>query len=241
MKQFRVSVAVAALMVASTAQAGTLITTDVGYTGPTLDLTAFQTGNYNFTFGPESIPGGITFVASPGGSGGYPYGGNSGQGSVLGQGGYGLGGNGSFGGSAVYAGVDSGTGYMQFQLSSAVSQFGLYVNYAPGYGDNATIWTLDSSYNPIEAFDLTALAPISTPGGFNQFQFRGVTESSATIWGLRLGGNYILAAASANGAPTPTPTPGIPEPSSWLMMIAGFGLVGYALRNRQNKLARVSG
>lgn len=213
-------------------QAGTLLTSDVGYTGPTLDLTAYQTGAYNFTFGPESIPGGITFTASPGGSGGYPFGGNSGNGSVLGQGSYGLASNGSFGGDAVYAGVDSGTGNMTFSLSSPVSEFGLYLNYAPGFGNPPTIETLDDVGNPLSIFDLSIAAPISTPGGFNEFMFRGIDEGNDSIWGLRLGGSYLLAAATATGAPV-DPIQPIPEPSTFLLL--GGGLAGLAFYARRRK------
>jgi hypothetical protein len=142
--------------------APTLVTTDVGYTGPQLDLTGFDNGSYNFTFGPVSLPNGITFTAAPGG------GGNSGNGSVIGQGGYGLAGNGSFGGTATYIGVDSGTGYAEFTFASAVSSFGGYWNYAPGYGDAPTLSTYDGFGNQLSSFDLSALAPISTPGGFNE-------------------------------------------------------------------------
>lgn len=31
----------------------------------------------------------------------------------------------------------------------------------------------------------------------------------------------------------PTPTPGIPEPATWAMMIAGFGMIGVTLRRRR--------
>jgi len=81
-----------------------LTTSSAGYTGPTLDLSGYANGNYNFYVCPVSLPA-DTFTAAPGG------GGNSGKGSVIGQGGYGLGDNGSFGGTATYIGVDSGTGY----------------------------------------------------------------------------------------------------------------------------------
>ena len=55
-----------------------LLTTQAGYAGPALDLSAYANGSYNFTFGPKAIPGGITFTST------VKFG-NSGKGSVLGQ------------------------------------------------------------------------------------------------------------------------------------------------------------
>lgn len=200
----------------------TLITSDVGYTGPGLDLTAFQTGSYNFTFGPEVIPGGITFMAAPGG------GGNSGQGSVIGQGGYGLGGNGSFGGDAVYIGVDSGTGYAELIFDTEISFFGAYMNYAPGFGDNAFISALDDLGNILETWDLTLSAPISTPGGFNDFQFRGIDLGNETFKTFRFGGNYLLLAATADGAPVGPVVIDVPEPAT--LAILGLSMLGLSVR-----------
>lgn len=199
-----------------------LITTDVGYTGPDLDLSGYDNGSYNFTFGPV-IVGDFTFTAAPGG------GGNSGQGSVVGQGGYGLGANGSFGGDAVYIGVDSGTGYAQLMSNiGPFSQLGFFFNYAPGFGNPPIIEALDAGGNPFASFDLSALAPISTPGGFNEFEFRGLVDDTATIHGLRFGGSYVLVSGTATGDIV---TPGaVPEPATWAMMLLGFGAVGFAMR-----------
>ncbi len=217
------------LAIFSPASASTsLITSDTGYTGPGLNLSAFANGSYNFTFGPVTVDQ-YTFTSNNGG-------GNSGDGSVIGQGGYGLGPNGSFGDPAVYIGVDSGTGYAQLVLNSApVSEIGFFMNYAPGFGADATIEALDSSGNPFASYDIATLAPISTPGGFNEFDFRGISSDSADIYGLRFGGNYILLTGTANGAP-----PAVPEPASWALMLTGFGLVGFVLRSRRQQNVRVT-
>lgn len=216
--------AAALAFVALPASAATvLLTDDTGYTGPGLDLSAYANGQYNFTFGPVVVDGYI-FTAAPGG------GGNSGQGSVIGQGSYGLSTNGFFGGDAVYIGVDSGTGYAQLVLSGGpVSQIGFFMNYAPDTGNAPTIEALDSAGNVFASYDLSALAPISTPGGFNEFAFRGISSDSANIYGLRFGGSYILVTGTADGT---LPNPSVPEPASWAMMIAGFGLAGGLIRRR---------
>ena len=223
MRKSLISLAFVAATLAAPAFAGTLITSNAGYTGRGLNLSAFANGNYNFTFGPITVDG-FTFTAAPGG------GGNSGQGSVVGQGSYGLASNGGFGGDAVYIGVDSGTGYAQLLGTTGYSQLGFFMNYAPGVGNDATISTLDAMGNIIESFNLASLAPISTPGGFNAFQFRGVSaDTPNSIYGLRFGGNYLLLTGTADGIPG-----GVPEPASWAMMIGGFGLIGGALRRRQS-------
>jgi len=200
-----------------------LITTDAGYTGPGLDLSAYANGNYNFTFGPIIVDG-YTFTAAPGG------GGNSGMGSVVGQGDYGLAGNGSFGDPAVYIGVDSGTGYADLWLNGGpVSQLGFFMNYAPGVGDPATIWALDSMFNPIGlGFDLTSLAPISTPGGFNAFEFRGIADDTASIYGLRFGGNYILVTGTRDGSVN------VPEITNTALLF-GLGLACLGVFGRMPK------
>jgi hypothetical protein len=210
-----------------TSQAATLLTSEAGYTGPGLNLSAFANGQYNFTFGPITVDQ-YTFTAAPGG------GGNSGMGSVVGQGSYGLGANGSFGGDAVYIGVDSGTGYAQLMLNGGpVSQLGFFMNYAPGIGNDPVIEALDSSGNPFASFNLAQLAPISTPGGFNQFVFRGIADTSASIYGLRFGGSYLLVTGTANGV--------VPEPASGIMLLSGAaGLGGLALRRRMRGASEAS-
>ena len=214
-------VAAGLLAVAGSATAGTVLTSNAGYTGPGLNLGAFANGNYNFTFGPITVDS-FTFTSNNGG-------GNSGKGSVVGQGGYGLASNGSFGGDAVYIGVDSATGYAQLLGTKAYSQIGFFTNYAPGVGDDVTFSTLDASGNVIQAYDIAAIAPISTPGGFNEFEFRGIDDGTPDIYGLRFGGNYVLLTGTANG----TVTSGTPEPETWALMVAGFGLAGSALRRRR--------
>lgn len=207
-----------------------LITSDAGYTGPELDLTGYDTGNYNFTFGPVAV-GEFTFTADIPNS-------NSGQGAVVGQGGYGLGGNGSFGDDAVYIGVDGPSGWGQLLGTTAYSTIGFYFNYYTPWqdlfeGEAPYISTLDINGNVLATFFLEDDAPISTPGGFNQFEFRGIQHDTAEVYGLRFGGSYILAAGSASG----TIPGGIPEPSTWAMMLLGFGSLGAVLRQRRTRMA----
>lgn len=218
MRKLVLPLALAAATWITPAFADTLLTSNAGYTGPGLDLGAYANGSYNFTFGPVPVDG-FTFTSNNGG-------GNSGMGSVVGQGSYGLLDNGSFGGDAVYIGVDSPTGYAQLLGTTGYSQIGFFMNYAPGSGDDPTISTLDASGNVITSYDLATLAPISTPDGFNEFEFRGIAaDAPNSIYGLRFGGSYILVTGTANGE-----VAAVPEPATWALGITGFGLAGGTMR-----------
>lgn len=226
--------------------AGTLLTSDTGYTGPGFDLSAYKNEVPDFSFGPLNIDG-YTFTAAPGeiGSGLYPYGGNSGEGSYIGQDtlfGYGFGSNGEIALDTALVALDSGLGYMQLLGTTGYSQLGFLMNYAPGFGTSPTIWTLDQAGNIIDSFDLGALAPISTPDGFDEFGFRGVGYDDGTqIYGMRFGGSYLAITETPAGQGNPQPpVPGVPEPASWTLLIAGFGLIGLAARRRPPATRRLT-
>jgi hypothetical protein len=199
---------------------GLLLTSQSGYAGQSLDLSAYANGQYNFTFGPKSIPGGITFTSNNNG-------GNSGQGSVIGQGLYTLGSNGSFDANPVYIGLDSATGYMTFAFATPQKSFGAFLNYLPGLPQQPTISTYDITNNLLSSFNLANSAPINTPGGVDQFAFRGIDEGSAVISSFRLSGSYVLATGTANGniPPAPTPTQSVPEPTTAIGTLIGLATI----------------
>ena len=203
----------------------TLVTDDAGYSGPVIDLSAYANGQYNFTFGPITLPGGITLTAAPGG------GGNSGNGSVVGQGDYGLASNGSFGGDATYIGVDSRTGFVELAFDTAVSSFGAYFNYAPGFGDAPTLEAFDDMGMLIASFDLEELAPIRTPGGFNEFEFRGLVSDVANIARIRFGGSFLLLAGSPDGS-LATMNP-VPIPAALPLFVGAIGAGSLVRRRRR--------
>lgn len=57
------------------------------------------------------------------------------------------------------------------------------------------------------------------------------------FWALTLGKSVL----TTNGTTPPPPTPGaIPEPSTWLLMILGFGAIGGIMRARKRQTVTVS-
>ena len=203
MKHIASAAFVSALLFAQSASAVVVLTTDSsGYTGPQLDLSGYTGTGYNFTFGPELLPGGITFTAAPGGD-------------------------------AVYIGVDSGTGYAELTFSTLISSFGGFWNYFINgqgvLGDDPTIWAFDDFGGVLGEFNLLDLAAISTPGGFNDFAFRGILSDAADIRTIRFGGSYILLAGTADGS---VPTSPVPVPAGGLLLIGALGGLA-ALRRRK--------
>lgn len=218
---FRGSLLAGAVLLAGAGAANAaLLTTEVGYTGMGLDLSAYATGDYNFTFGPKPIPGGITFTRDPSTAS------NSGDGAVLGQGGYGLGANGSFGGDAVYAGLDGAEGWMRFTFDTAQTSFGVFANYSPGSGPDPMIRVLRADLSVIEEYNLAIDAPISTPGGFNEFAFRGIA-SSESFMVFEMSNSYIIATGTPDGVPV------VPEPETYALMLLGLGTIGVVARRRK--------
>lgn len=216
-----------AMAVPLSAQAGTLLTTDAGYGGRSLDLSAFANGSYNYTLGPIDVDG-LTFTAAPGGNG------STGQGAIVGQGNYWLGSNGFVGGDAVYIGLDSEKGYADLIGQVGYSEIGFFMSYFPGFGDDATISTLDASGNVIESFNIAFVAPIVTSGALNEFAFRGIrADVPDSIYGLRFGGNYIALTGTIDGVPVAAAVPDAPV---WTMMVFGFALAGGAMRVRTRKI-----
>ncbi|MEW5684436.1 MAG: PEPxxWA-CTERM sorting domain-containing protein [Pseudomonadota bacterium] len=111
------------------------------------------------------------------------------------------------------------------------------VNEAGGSSDPNGDFTFDDQ----AALDLTSLN--TTGGVFRPLEalsaFNG--RSAAGTWTLRIvddagadAGQLGAWKLTLSGAPSPG---GVPEPSTWAMMIAGFGLAGAAMRRRRTALA----
>jgi hypothetical protein len=152
---------------------------------------------------------------------------------------------------SVYAGLDNGSGYISFSFDTDVRQFGAFINYAPGAGttggytgwEKPTISTYNRAGDLLSSFDLSALAPIATPGNlpiggtqdfydprlqYNQFQFRGIDEGSAQIASFRLSGSRIVATGTPDGY---SPAASVPEPFTIIGTLIG-GTAALRLRKK---------
>lgn len=118
-----------------------------------------------------------------------------------------------------------------------------------------------------ETVALSAGAVIGPAGQFNQFQTRGTAFQTAGnyVFGFRFLNestgviNYGYARITTGGTAgfpatitqlvyentgtaitvAPAATGGVPEPTTWAMMMMGFGAMGFALRRRSDVTARV--
>lgn len=209
---------VALPLLSTAAEAAVVLTTNpTAYDGPGLDLRPFANGQFNFTFGPVSLPGGITMTANPDG------GGNTGRGSVIGQGSYGLSNNGRIGGTATYIGLDATEGYVELAFDTLISSFGGYWNYAPNPAAAPVIGAYDEAGDLLAEFNLALLAPISTPAMFNAFVFRGMSSDATDIKSIRFSGAYMVLSGSPDGT--------VPLPAAGGMLLGG--LMGLALLRRR--------
>lgn len=210
----------AAILAAGQASAATLLTSSVGYTGPVLNLSSYNS-IYTFTPGPVVLPGGITYSSTS-------------TSSVIGKGGYGLQQNGTSI-NALIVGTNSPTATITFNFATAVSSFGGGMNYSLLFGsglpdgNNPVISAYDSLNGLIASYDLFALAPINTPGGIDAFQFRGIDGGGTPIASFTISGGFAIIAGEARAVTA------VPEPSTWAMMLIGFGAVGYATRRRRRR------
>lgn len=95
----------------------------------------------------------------------------------------------------------------------------------------------------------TIFHPAVEPGTQLDINFASATNlESLTIWGRTdccqsrdsyivtiFGGNTVLYSGTLNafGAPATVMFDAVPEPESWVLLVAGFGLVGATMRRRQ--------
>jgi hypothetical protein len=151
--------------------------------------------------------------------------------SVIGADQYGLSSNGTWNSNETgYVGVNSASDTITFTLNNGpVSNVGAFVNYAPGYG-TPTITALGAGGAPIETYDLSVAAPISTPGGTDAGAFRGISRPTADITGFQITGGYMVA---DNLTYSGSNTAAVPEGGTLVLVLPVFGLaMSLAARRR---------
>ena len=75
----------------------------------------------------------------------------------------------------------------------------------------------------------TDFGPLTGTSVFTLNQFQGVATSGGAL--------SFNASSDVQFSGTGAVTPGVPEPASWALMIAGFGLVGASMRRRRAAVA----
>jgi hypothetical protein len=206
--------AIAGMASATGVEAQTLLTSAAGYTGPALYVPLIGPPGYVTTSGPVALSGGVTYTSTDSAS--VIYSGGSAE--------YALGGNGGSFGPLI--GTNDADGTVTLTFATPVESFGAGFNYAPGSGSDPTI----AAYTPggvlIASYDLATLAPISTPGETNAYDFRGIDGDGQSIGSFTLSGSFIIASAAV-----------VPEPATWTILLLGLAGVGVGLRRRNARAA----
>lgn len=191
------------------AQASLLTSAPVGGT-----TTVLSTITGTWTSAPSVLAGGYTVFAPPGEEVWY------------GDSNFGLTSNGNWNDFAYVGGYCfSGSCTATFDLGGLASAVGGFMNYAPGYGTPLISALAADGVTVLESYDLAALAPIVTPGGLNDGEFRGIFRSEADIAYFQISGSYLIMHDLTVSA--------VPEPETYAMLLAGLGILGFAARRRK--------
>lgn len=114
---------------------------------------------------------------------------------------------------------------MTFTFANAVAAVGGLMNYGQP-GAHPFIEALAYDGSVLESYDLS-LVPITTPGGLNAGEFRGIERSAGDIFALRVRGGYVPVLDDL------TFTPAVPEPSTYALLMFGLA-AGVLIRRRRN-------
>ena len=106
-----------------------------------------------------------------------------------------------------------------------VNGVGGFMNYTINFDgpSDAFIFALDMNDMVIESYNITNLAPISTPGQTNGGAFRGILRDSADIFAFRLSNKFSVLDDLAF-------TRDVPEPATLALLGAGLLRVASASR-----------
>lgn len=154
--------------------------------------------------------------------------------------------------TAAVAASGIGTGTVSYDYFTPATAGGSYLALPSGALTGALI-TSTAAIGSTTDFDFTAVTLINSANSAIQYAFTIGTFGSVDMASIftplttPLGitaGNYFLrvdgvsrGSGSYGGQVTFTPSAAVPEPAAWLMMVAGFGLLGAALRRRPRTVA----
>jgi len=173
---------------------------------------AIPTANLLGESGPQTVAPGVIFTSTQPSAYGY-------------TGGYGFSTNGFWSGVPMI-GLDDPTGSFQLAFATPISGFLGELNWTVDDESRASIAIYDASGALLESLTLENGVNLVNPG------YWGFSRAAADISFVRFNNEYI-------GVRDITTLTGavVPEPASWAMLIAGFGLVGAAARRRRTAVA----
>jgi hypothetical protein len=206
MNKMLMAAPVAALIALALPASATVISTLPGGTA----LPIPGTNQLNFS-GPATIAPGVTFTSTQPSAYGY-------------TGSYGFNGNGTWSGAPMI-GLDRGSGYFEIAFATPLSAFLADTNWTNlDYAGDATIEIFDAANVLLETLVLeNAGTNLVAPG------FWGFSRSAGDISRVRFSNEYV----GIREITTSAGVAAVPEPATWAMMLAGFGIVGGAMRRRQ--------
>ena len=208
------------------------ITSNTGLTGTTvIDFSQFvDTNQYEGVTGPIQIGDAIgsDIVVSAASATIYLY-----------DDSWGLADNGDWttGGRTGFLAIWPGDGPIRIDFNDGpVTVAGFYMNYCPPSYPISTISAFNSGGQLLETFDVAGTAPISTPGGSDVGEFRGIQRDVAEIAYLELFGQCSVYddmefSIQAQGETVP-----VPVNAMWMLVLLSLVLVltaGYGLRRRK--------
>lgn len=129
-----------------------------------------------------------------------------------------LGGNGSWPYQGAFAGLNVANGVMTLSFARGMNFVGGMLNYDPNAYDGTPVFVaFGQNGAPLESIELSF--NFGDAGATGQGAFLGFSRPDADIWGVRLENGKAVIDNLNFGVAV------IPEPGSWMLLLAGLGLL----------------